>query len=73
MFARTRIPALNASDILPIIGSFCSPNRSRLYRTNKDKTEVVNVELGDILNRGNLKTNIPVKPGDVVTVPERFF
>lgn len=52
---------------------YSAPNRSRLYRTNKGKTEVVNVELGDILNRGNLKTNIPVKPGDVVTVPERFF
>lgn len=52
---------------------FSAPNRAKLYRKVKDGTEVVSVELGDILNRGKLQTNIMMKPGDVVTVPERFF
>lgn len=52
---------------------FSAPNRSKLYRKAKNGTEVVGVELGDILNRGKLQTNIIMQPGDVVTVPERFF
>lgn len=52
---------------------FSAPNRAKLYRKVKDRTEVVSVELGDILNRGEMETNITMKPGDVVTVPERFF
>jgi polysaccharide biosynthesis/export protein len=52
---------------------FAAPNRSKLYRKGKDKTDVIDVELGDILNKGKLQTNISLRPGDVVTVPERLF
>ena len=52
---------------------FAAPNRAKLYRKGKDKTDVIDVELGDILNRGKLQTNITLKPGDVVTIPERLF
>ncbi len=52
---------------------FAAPNRAKLYRKGKDKTDVVDVELGDILNKGKLQTNITLKPGDVVTIPERLF
>ena len=52
---------------------FASPNRSKVYRKGKDKTHVIDIELGDILNKGQLKTNITLRPGDVVTVPERLF
>jgi polysaccharide biosynthesis/export protein len=59
---------------------FASPNRTKLYRKAKDKekgnadtTDVFDVELGDVLNRGRLETNYPLRPGDVITVPERLF
>jgi polysaccharide export outer membrane protein len=52
---------------------FASPNRSKLYRKQKDTTEVFDVNLGDILNKGRLDTNYPLHPGDVVTIPERLF
>lgn len=52
---------------------FAAPNRAKLYRKEKDKTDVIDIELGDILNKGKLKTNIILRPGDVVTVPERLF
>lgn len=52
---------------------FAAPNRAKLYRKGKDRTDVIDVELGDILNKGKLKTNIILRPGDVVTVPERLF
>ena len=55
------------------VNDFASPNRTKLYRRLKDKTEVFEIQLGDILNKGRLETNLNVRPGDVITVPERLF
>lgn len=58
---------------------FAAPNRTKLYRKTKDgqaaaeTTDMYDVELGDILSRGRLDTNYPLRPGDVITVPERLF
>lgn len=52
---------------------FAAPNRTKLYRRQKDKTEIFDVDLGDILNKGRLDTNFLLYPGDVVTIPERMF
>jgi len=55
------------------VNDFASPNRTKLYRKVKDKTNVFEVDLGDILKKGRLETNYQLRPGDVVTVPERLF
>jgi polysaccharide export outer membrane protein len=55
------------------VNDFAAPNRTKLYRKGKTKTEVLDVELGDILNKGKLDTNYELKPGDIITVPERLF
>jgi polysaccharide export outer membrane protein len=55
------------------VNDFASPNRAKLYRKTKDKTEVFEIQLGDILNKGRLETNLMLRPGDVITVPERLF
>lgn len=56
------------------INEFASPNRTKLYRkVAADKTEVYDVALADILNKGRLETNYALRPGDVITVPERLF
>lgn len=59
------------------INDFAAPNRTKLYRKEKDKekpkTDVYSVDLGDILNKGKLETNYPLLPGDVITVPERLL
>src|SRR5690242_1606725 len=55
------------------LNDFAAPNRTKLYRKTRDKTEVFEIELGDILNKGRLETNLLLKPGDVITVPERLF
>jgi polysaccharide export outer membrane protein len=52
---------------------FASPNRTKLYRKVRDKVEVFEIELGDILKKGRLETNLLLRPGDVLTVPERLF
>jgi polysaccharide export outer membrane protein len=55
------------------VNDFASPNRTKLFRKLKDKTQVIEIELGDILNKGRLETNLLLRPGDVITVPERLF
>jgi polysaccharide export outer membrane protein len=55
------------------ISDFAAPNRAKLYRKSKAKTEVIKVDLGDILDKGKLGTNVELIPGDVITVPERIF
>jgi polysaccharide export outer membrane protein len=55
------------------VNEFASANRTKLYRKTGNKTEAFDIELGDILNKGQLGTNMSVRPGDVITVPERLF
>jgi len=55
------------------VNEFAAPNRTRLYRKVRDRVEVYDIELGDILTKGRLDSNLSLRPGDVITVPERFF
>jgi polysaccharide export outer membrane protein len=55
------------------VNEFAAPNRTKLYRKMNDKVDVLEIELGNILTKGQLQTNLPLRPGDVITVPERLF
>lgn len=55
------------------LNDFASPNRTKLYRKNINTTDVIDINLGDVLNKGKLDTNVELRPGDVLTVPERLF
>lgn len=53
---------------------FAAPDKTELYRHGGDgTTQSYAVQLGRILQKGELATNYPVQPGDVVTVPQRAF
>lgn len=52
------------------VNEFSSPNRAVLFRRNGDR---VAIKLDRILKRGDMSTNFPLRPGDVITVPERLF
>ena len=52
---------------------FASENKTKLYRRTAESTQVFAVKLGDILNKGDLRSNYTLRPGDVITVPERNF
>jgi len=52
---------------------FAAPDRTELYRKDGDATKSYAVQLGNILQQGELATNYPVQPGDVITVPQRSF
>lgn len=55
------------------VTEFAAPDRSSLHRTNGPSAQAYGVQLGDILENGDLTTNYKVAPGDVITVPERVL
>lgn len=55
------------------VNEFASPDRTELYRKKESKIVVYSVKLNQILQKGDLETNYNLQPGDVITVPERFF
>lgn len=55
------------------VNEFAAPNRTKLHRRAGPETRVFSIKLEDILEDGDLKTNAKLRPGDVITVPERFF
>ena len=52
---------------------FASADRTELYRKDGENTRAYAVRLDQILKKGDLSTNYPAQPGDVITVPERVF
>lgn len=52
---------------------FAAAHRTRLYRRVEGETQMRSVDLEEILVEGDLESNMPLQPGDVVSVPERWF
>ncbi len=52
---------------------FASANKAKLYRKFNDEVKVYPIKLDDLINDGEVETNYPLQPSDIVTVPERAF
>lgn len=52
---------------------YADGNRTKLYRRTKEGSEAYDIRLDDIMERGDMTTNIHLVPGDVISVPERRF
>lgn len=52
---------------------FASSNKAKLYRNINGELKVYPVKLDDLINDGEIETNYPLQPSDIVTVPERAF
>ena len=55
------------------VTEFAAPNRAKIVRPENGKETEIKVRIGDLLKKGDTKQNIPVKPGDVIIVPESRF
>lgn len=55
------------------LAPYAAGNRARIVRTQDGKTEEIRVKLVDLTQRGDMKQNLPVKPGDVLVIPQAFF
>ena len=52
---------------------YAAGNDAKLERKVHGHVEVLHVRLSDLINKGDLSQNLPVKPGDVLVVPESIF
>jgi polysaccharide export outer membrane protein len=55
------------------LGPFAAGNRARLVRTENGKQTEFKVKLDALLNNGDMKQNLALKPSDVLVVPETRF
>jgi polysaccharide export outer membrane protein len=55
------------------LAPYAAGNRARIVRTENGKTQEIRVKLVDLTQEGDMKQNLPVKPGDVLVVPQAFF
>jgi len=63
-------------DVVIAVGGlveFAAGNRAKLVRHIDGKEVTIRVKLDDLLHKGDIKANIPVKPGDVLIIPESRF
>ena len=52
---------------------YASGNSAKIERKVDGKVVTVHVRLSSLINNGDLSQNFPLKPGDVVVVPESMF
>jgi len=52
---------------------FASGNRARIVRIENGKETIIHVKVADLVNSGDVKQNVLLKPGDVLLVPQSIF
>ena len=52
---------------------YANGNRTKLYRRTEEGSEAYDIRLDDIMEDGDMTTNIYLMPGDIISVPEQRF
>jgi polysaccharide biosynthesis/export protein len=52
---------------------FAAGNRSRLVRQDNGKQTEINLKLDNLLNKGDTKQDLLLRPGDILVIPETRF
>ncbi len=55
------------------LAQFAAGNRAHIVRMVDGKPTKIKVRLADIAEKGDLKTNVAIRPGDVLVIPESRF
>ena len=55
------------------LAPYAAGNRAKIVRTEGGKQREIKIKLDGLVNRGDMKQNLPLKPGDVLVVPETRF
>lgn len=55
------------------LATYAAGNRSKLVRVEGGRQTEIRVRLSDLVNKGDLSQNLPLRPGDVIVVPESRF
>lgn len=67
---------MSLMDVLIAVGGlaeFAAGNRANIVRTVDGKQQKIAVRLNDLIKSGDISANMPVRPGDVLIIPESFF
>jgi polysaccharide biosynthesis/export protein len=52
---------------------FASGNRARIVRVEHGEETVIHVKLANLVNSGDVRENVALRPGDVLVVPQSIF
>jgi polysaccharide export outer membrane protein len=55
------------------LAEFAAGNRAKLVRRVDGKEVTYKVKLDDLVHKGDIRANMPVRPGDVLIIPESRF
>jgi polysaccharide biosynthesis/export protein len=55
------------------LSQFAAGNRAHLVRNDHGKNSEIKVKLDALVNNGDMRQNLPLRPGDVLVVPESRF
>jgi polysaccharide export outer membrane protein len=55
------------------VNLYANSNGTKLHRRTSKGSEVYDIRLKDIMEKGDMTTNVYLLPGDIITVPERLF
>ena len=63
-------------DVMITVGGitdFAAGNKTRIIRTLNGKQQQFIVRLDDLIKDGDISANVPMRPGDIMVIPESFF
>lgn len=55
------------------LGQFAAGNKAKLIRKENGESTEYRIRLSDLINKGEMKENVKIQPGDVIIIPESFF
>lgn len=55
------------------LGPFAAGNRAKVIRIENGRQREYRIKLENLVNKGDLKQNLMLQPGDVIVVPESMF
>lgn len=67
---------MSLMDVVIAVGGitdFAAGNKASIIRTIDGKQEKLNVRLNDLIRDGDISANVPVRPGDILVIPQSFF
>jgi len=70
---RDGMKVLDAVLVVGGLGPFAAGNRAKVIRMENGKRREIRVKLSDLLNGGDLRQNVDLRPGDVLVVPQSRF
>jgi len=67
---------MTALDAMIAVGGltpFAAGDRATLIRTTRGEQKDYQLHLNKLLNDGDMSANVPLKPGDVIVIPQTYF